>query len=178
MPPRAGSGRAGSPAPSWIPSPALSGGWTQSLLTGTGSCTVSSSCTGSWFPQRSQCGRRLPGDCCPIPKWVRPLKPPICDRGSEHHTLSAMGPSLHPLDEGASGREETGSRGPPAGRAQGLCLPSVRVPVAIYMPAPCAARSRTLENILMHGKNLTGRAEKTRGIKTQQRSRDKRTQSF
>lgn len=30
----------------------------------------------------------------------------------------------------------------------------------------------------MHGKNLTGRAEKTRGIKTQQRSGDKRTQSF
>lgn len=45
----------------------------------------------------------------------------------------------------------------PAWGTGALCLPSVRVPVAIYMPSPCAARSGTLENILMHGKNLTRR---------------------
>lgn len=54
---------------------------------------------------------------------------------------------------------EHGCRGsaPLQPRTQELCLPSVRVPVAIYMPSPCAARSRTLENIFMHGKNLTRR---------------------
>lgn len=49
-----------------------------------------------------------------------------------------------------------------------LCLPSVRVSVAIYMPSPCAARSRTLENILMHGKNLTRKRQRRQpSVKTQ-----------
>lgn len=50
-----------------------------------------------------------------------------------------------------------GTAFPAAQNTGALCLPSVRVPVAIYMPSPCAARSRTLENIFMHGKNLTRR---------------------
>lgn len=50
-----------------------------------------------------------------------------------------------------------GERSAAAWGTGALCLPSVRVPVAIYMPSPRAARSGALENILMHGKNLTGR---------------------
>lgn len=78
--------------------------------------------------------------------------------GPSSQPLRAWDRSLPPLDEGIRGGKETvPSQGPPVSRTSALCLPSVRVPVAIYMPSPCAARSRTLENILMHGKNLTGR---------------------
>lgn len=45
----------------------------------------------------------------------------------------------------------------PAARTQELCLPSVRVPVAVDMPSPRAAWSGTLENIFMHGENLARR---------------------
>ena len=65
-----------------------------------------------------------------------------------------------PLSRGAAPPPEGTGRGcrdrlPAA--TQELCLPSVRVPVAVYMPSPRAAWSGTLENILMHGKNLTRR---------------------
>lgn len=36
-------------------------------------------------------------------------------------------------------------------------LPSVGIPVAIYVAPACAAWCRTLKNIFMHGKNLTRR---------------------
>lgn len=54
-----------------------------------------------------------------------------------------------------------GNEGVPWGGWQPVecCLPSVRVSVAIHMPSPCAAWSGTLENIFMHGKNLTRRGK-------------------
>lgn len=49
----------------------------------------------------------------------------------------------------------------PCGQDEGPCSPSVRIPVAVHVPSPCAARSRTLEDVLMHGEDLAGEAERT-----------------
>lgn len=43
------------------------------------------------------------------------------------------------------------------GQDEGPCSPSVRVPVAVHVPSPRAARSRTLEDVLVHGEDLAGR---------------------
>lgn len=44
----------------------------------------------------------------------------------------------------------------PAGPREGPCSPSVRVPVAVHVPSPRAAWSRTLEDVLVHGEDLAG----------------------
>ena len=72
----------------------------------------------------------------------------------------SQGTGLHPLGWAGDARA---CGGPPAGgvRHDAAGLPAVRVPVAVYVPSPCAAWSRTLENILVHGEDLMGEAEKT-----------------